>query len=560
MTIKPNPLLRFPWWAVSLFFYPLALIAAEPGLSASPEERSFGDCILDPDAPELQSQWKTYFENRKKRAQVNIKIISDRLLLPEGNRELIAALLAIEPLLGTIRKIETRFLKNAFQDKQFNLLVSDPSFMDRIRSGAAQDQIRDSVLQFKDNPEFLNLLTGIETELSKPEIAGAIEIFRKNDLGILDPQYRASAIRSLQFLKKNGATPELIQAWKEAPPLLSRVPLPSQGLGVFAVRYRSILSRSVGGFIESHEPDFDEAKMVFKKLTPEDWKRIRESAPPTEKNAFDQHVLAPALIHRDAHRAFRFSTDQYAAIDGVARTLWGEASSCQSQGYRQFEAISKIIAERALSIERAREESMNLTVRKAEVRKKNWVRVLKNWAGIRRSSAELQSDPGLSLRGMADFGRREMDTLDEAAQVVSRKGQFSVWNSFSLKKFRYQSNHRNIPHADYSIQGPQSSRDDQALTRILCPEFQNEDQKKLWLLTETLARDLVLNRKQVSAEFQWPTKDSILFYTHEAELPFAREVKISTLLRAKVKLKINGKGRGPCSRFRLFAPRGGQRF
>jgi hypothetical protein len=135
-----------------------------------------------------------------------------------------------------------------------------------------------------------------------------------------------------------------------------------------------------------------------------------------------------------------------------------------------------------------------------------------------------------------------------------------VWNSFTLKRFRYTSNQRNIPNAEYSIQGPQSSRDDQALTRILCPAFENEAQRKLWLLAESLARDLVLNRKRISIEFEWPTHDPILFYTHEAELPFAREVKLTTLKHGKTRLKINGKGQGPCNRFRLFAPKGGQRF
>jgi hypothetical protein len=555
-----SPSSRISLLALSILIFSVPSRSEDSRTADPSDERTFGDCILDPEASGLQEQWKIFFERRKKRAQVTTRVLPKRLPMPEAAREIIESVLTIEPLLNTIRKIETRFLKKAFQDKHFNLLISDPAFMERIRSGAAQEQIRNSDLEFKDDPEFLALLAEIESQLAKPGVPEAIEIFRKNDLGILDPLYRKSALSALAFLNKKKATLDLIRSWKNSPPLLSDVPLPPSSLGIFAVRYRLILSRSVTEFIEDFEPEWEDARLVFKKLTPEEWESIRHSEPPTEANAFDQHVLAPALLHRDAHRAYLYTPDQYGAIDGIARTLWGEASSCQVQGYAQFEAISKIIAERALSIERAREETKKLQSRKAEVREKNWTKFLRNWVGIKRSSGELQSDPGLSLRGMADFGRKEMDTLDEAAQVVSRKGQFSVWNSFSRKTFRFVSNHPNIPGSEYRIQGPQSSRDDQALTRILCPEFQNETQRKLWILTESLARDLVLNRRQISTEFQWPSKDQILFYTHEAELPFAREVKLGSLNRGKTKLKINGKGRGPCNRFRLFAPKSGLRF
>ena len=524
------------------------------------QARTFGDCILDPDAKGLQDQWKILFEYRLKRAKVNIQLLPKKLFLPEAGRELIEAVLSSEPLLEVVRKIESRFLKNAFHDKKFNLLVSDPAFLEKIRNGAAQEEIRESDLPFKDQPEFLALLREVEEILSRPEVIDALDVFRKNDLGILDPAYRESARKSLAFLSQKGANPEMIRGWRERLPLMAEVPLPPSTLGAFALKYRSILSSGVEEFIGSYRPSFDEARLVIKKLKPEDWSRIEAAEPPTERNAFDQHVLSRAWVHRDAHQAFSLSTDEYGAIDGVARTLWGEASSCQNSGYRQFEAISKIIADRALSIERARDESGRIQAEKTEVREKNWVKFLKNWVGIKRAAGGMQADPSQTLRGMADFGRKEKVNLDAAAQVISRKGQFSVWNSFTLKKFRVKSLHRNLPDATYSIQGPQSSQDDQALTRILCPEFQNEKQKELWSQAESLARDLVLNRKRVSETYRWPTADTILFYTHEASLPFAREVRVSSLVQEGKKLKINGRGGGPCSHFRLFAPKGGQRY
>ncbi|NDG84013.1 MAG: hypothetical protein EBX52_03120 [Proteobacteria bacterium] len=530
------------------------------GVNAGEPVRTFGDCILDPDAKSLQEQWRRFHDLRVKRAKVNIRLLPRKILLPETGRELIEAVMEAGPLLDAVQRVEKKFLKSAFRDKRFNLLISDPAFLDRIRSGAAQEEIRDSDLAFKDDPGFLAILREIEEILRGPGAASAIEVFRRNDLGILDPVYRASAVKALRYLAQKGATMEGVRAWKGSPPLMADVPLPPLSLGAFSVKYHSLLSRAVEDFIEDHQATYEDARSVLPGIKAAEWELIEKSGAPTEKNAFDQHILSRAWIHRDSHEAFSFSVDEYGAIDGVTRTLWGEASSCQNAGFSQFEAISKIIADRALSIERAKSETSRLEEERTGVREKNWMRFLRNWVGIRRSAGGMQADPSLSLRGMADFGRKEKADLDPSAQVISRKGQFSVWNSFALKKFAVQSPHRNIPRASYSIQGPQSSQDDQALTRILCPVFQNQRQKELWNHAEALASDLVLNRKALSERYHWPTRDLILFYTHEAALPFAREVKVGTLLEGGAKLKINGKGTGPCSRFRLFAPKGGQRY
>jgi hypothetical protein len=53
----------------------------------------------------------------------------------------------------------------------------------------------------------------------------------------------------------------------------------------------------------------------------------------------------------------------------------------------------------------------------------------------------------------------------------------------------------------------------------------------------------------------WPSQGEILFYTHEAALPFAKEVKIPHILIDHKKTALRGKGQGPCNRFRLFVPK-----
>jgi hypothetical protein len=290
-----------------------------------------------------------------------------------------------------------------------------------------------------------------------------------------------------------------------------------------------------------------EAKKVGPRIKQSDVDEMNTLSPPTDNNSFDHHiaVLAPPTD-------LSLSKEQFNAIDGVVRTLWGEATSCQSQGLPQFEAIGRIIADRSVAVERSLNEKSELEKKSDEIRKENWIKVLKNWVGIKRPAPGLKNKPFIKLKGLNDFGRKENSDLHPAAQVISKKGQFSVWNSFSLKKFHTGQFHKNIPDAVYEIQGPQAENDDQALVRILCPQFLNAFQKELWEKAEKIAEEIVLSPETLREKIVWPTKEEILFYTHEAPLPFAREVKVPHIVFHGNKLKLRGKGSGPCNHFRLF--------
>jgi hypothetical protein len=167
----------------------------------------------------------------------------------------------------------------------------------------------------------------------------------------------------------------------------------------------------------------------------------------------------------------------------------------------------------------------------------------------------MQNKAFLKLKGLSDFGRKDKIDLPCAAQVISKKNQFSVWNSFGLNRFHTGQFHQNIPDAIYEIQGPQAENDDKALMRILCPEFQNEEQKKLWLYAQNLAQEIVRSPDQLQKRITWPLKDNILFYTHEAPLAFAKEVKASYLIINGKKSPIIKTGKGVCNNFRLFVPK-----
>jgi hypothetical protein len=180
---------------------------------------------------------------------------------------------------------------------------------------------------------------------------------------------------------------------------------------------------------------------------------------------------------------------------------------------------------------------------------------LSNWAGIKRPAPGMQNRATLRLKGLSDFGRKERMGIPCAAQVVSKKNQFSVWNSYSVKKFQTGQFHPNIPNATYELKGPQAENDDKALMRILCPEFQNEEQRKLWEHARSIAEVIVKSPQSLVQKYNWPVKGEILFYTHEAKLPFAKEVKVDHLLADQKKLMIRGKGKRVCDKFRLFVPK-----
>ncbi len=516
-------------------------------ISSSLHAQDFGSCIIDPRASKLQENWKHYFELKKMRSYINTMHIVDEIKMDHATWELVKAISDVEKLTSLVDRFEQNYFQKAFVDQRFNEMVSHPDFIHKLETQEIDQEIKISELKFKDDPKFFELLDELRREVGRAEIKFALELFRKYDLGVLQMNYRKSAKSALRLIRKRGARVERILAWETHPPLLKNIPYPGVQLGPFAVKYRALVMNSVENFVQTRMVTLSEARKVKPRFKQVDVDEMNTLTPPTETNSFDDHI-ASLLPPPNSH----FSKVDFNAIDGVVRTLWGEATSCQSQGLPQFEAIGRIIADRSLAVERSLHEQTESVTKSSEVRKENWITVLKNWVGIKRPAPGLKAAPAIRLRGLSDFGRKENKDLHPAAQVISKKGQFSVWNSYSLKKFHTGQFHKNIPDAVYVIQGPQAENDDQALVRILCPQFLNDHQKDLWGQALTLAKEIVQRPKELAKLISWPTHEEILFYTHEAPLPFAREVKVPHLMVQGKMIKLRGKGRGPCDHFRLF--------
>lgn len=501
-----------------------------------------GSCIRDPNAQALQNEWKHYLDLRKKRAHINRSVMVEKIRMDAETMRLLQAISEVENLMKILDELESKFLKKAFIDTRFNDMISSPDFISKLEKKEMDEEIKKSNLKFKDDPYFYQLLDQIRQEVARPEIKDALELFRTYDLGVLEKSYRKSAKQCLKLIRKKGATPEIVRSWIQDPPYLKNISLPSVKLGPFAIKYRSLLMKSIANFTLERKVELSEAKKSFPNIKQSQIDEMNSIVPPTENNSFDDYIA-------------KDNDNETAAIDGVARTLWGEATSCQVQGLAQFEAIGRIIADRSQAVCRSINEQTNLAAKNTEVREENWLTFLGNWAGITRPAPGMKNKAFAKLKGLSDFGRKEKANLHCASQVISKKNQFSVWNSYSLIKFHTGQFHSNIPDAIYEIQGPQAENDDKALIRILCPEFQTEEQKTLWEHAKNLAQEIVKTPEQIQKRIAWPIKGEILFYTHEAALPFAKEVKATYLLLDGKKMPIRGKGRSACDKFRLFVPK-----
>jgi hypothetical protein len=507
----------------------------------------YGSCIHDPNAKLLQDKWKHYLDVMKKKTHLNTLVLVKEIKMDQETMALLQAISEVENLISVLEKIENKYFKKAFVDLRFNEMVAHPEFLAKIEKKEVDQEIKNSELKFKDDPHFYELLDQVRAEIGHPEVMSALTLFRQMNLGILDATYRKSAKSCLRLLRKRGGSLEAVRNWVNDPPYLRNVPFPGVQLGSFAVKYRSLVANSVERFVLDRKVKLPEARQAFPNIKQVDIDEMNTLQPPTENNSFDDHISkisVPAQL--------KLSQSDFMAIEGVVRTLWGEATSCQSQGLPQFEAIGRIIADRSLAVQRSLQEQKDSEIKSSEVRQKNWLTTLKNWVGISRPAPGLLNKPVSLLRGLSDFGRKENAKIHPAAQVISKKGQFSVWNSYSLKKFHVGQYHKNIPDAEYAIQGPQAENDDMALVRILCPQTQTNEQRNLWDQAEALAEQIVLNPQSIQKKIKWPINEEILFYTHEAPLPFAREVKVPHILIDNQKKLLRGKGSGPCHHFRLF--------
>ena len=274
-----------------------------------------GGCITDPDAKNLQNKWKNYHELVRKKSKINLTKLVEEIRMDQETMRLLQSVSEVEMLVKYLDELENKYLTKAFVDLQFNDLIASDNFIYKLINKEIDLEIKNSKLTFKDDPHFYEILEKVRTEVKRSEIQDALSLFKTYDLGVLQKDYRKSAKYALQLVRSRGATLEEVRRWKTDPPYLRNVPLPKVQIGPFAEVYRNLLKKSIANFVLSRSVTLMEAKKLFPSIKKEEIEEMNSATPPVEKNAFDENIIDGRNL-------------EIAAIDGVARTLWGEASSC----------------------------------------------------------------------------------------------------------------------------------------------------------------------------------------------------------------------------------------
>lgn len=249
-------------------------------------------------------------------------------------------------------------------------------------------------------------------------------------------------------------------------------------------------------------------------------------------------------------------TEVEKTIDGVARTLYGEAESCQISGASQFEAIGSIIAARSVSVDQENQQN-NIFLNLA-----NFGITVINTLPL------VDVGPLISYKsGASDFGRtREMvvnpiiSTMATPAQVVSRPGQFSVWKLGKVESLEISRWISLPPKLGYpknlmtSVSGPVGSDMDPAQRKVLCPN--NEVFKE----AVKVATELVNDPAAYANKYRFYRNGSRVvpyFYTHGARvsLSFVRQILPKPSFTSDMRPMQIYEGSSACVNFKVYQPK-----
>lgn len=242
-----------------------------------------------------------------------------------------------------------------------------------------------------------------------------------------------------------------------------------------------------------------------------------------------KYIQSKERVYRNAFDHFVWEgqegTELEKSIDGVARTLYGEAESCQLSGARQFEAIGSIIAARSVSVDQENQDN-NIFLSAANF-----------GIGVVNILPLVEFEPLSSYKsGASDFGRtREMKAnpvvaeMATPAQVVSRPGQFSVWklgSEESLEVRRWINFPANLGYPKnlkLTVSGPLGGEMDPAQRKVLCPN--NEVFQK----AVAVAKELVTDYNSFANKYRFHQRGKRVvpyFYTHGANitLTFVKQI------------------------------------
>lgn len=266
-------------------------------------------------------------------------------------------------------------------------------------------------------------------------------------------------------------------------------------------------------------------------------------------SAMDQYLVplymkySPALFNVKG-LVKPITTQEALAIDALARTLMGEAISCDPKT-DQFTAITRIILNREDKLLKAISE------------KKSPLLVYG-----RNPAEKIQSE---DHRSFMTAGK-----LHPVAQIVSAPKQFDAWSErvngvqipISSLRGKGQKNPPNIPlDTTVGFYKPFVGNSMSDLYYTLCPPAQGSPNRPAWDHAVAFATEAIVDPQGFEKTYRWnPNNNNILFYSHGPDVEGATVVPNIQLLKCDAN-KAKGckqlrlyQGDGSCSSVRFFVP------
>lgn len=481
---------------------------------------------------ELDKSWKTY----RSRVEERIKIQGQKLVslpAPPETLVFIHALFNLKPFAQNINiAAKCPAMKQLTSDRTYLYVTGDINVLRKMAEEGLAIKSDPRFATCMAQSEFSQAIENIETELKRETTLISLQFLFMRGVGLLKSEDRKAALEALAFYESKGVTVDLIQRAYENPSELLFSNLPNIQSALRQNSFAEIISDLEEEYLEHHfmhgvisasdAPSLsaEELKEYNPVLSPDE--RIKLSINATkeaDRNPLDVKVVAHCeeLVNRGLQLEGKpLGISECAAISHVARTLWGEGRSCQGMGIKQFEAIGRVITDRALAVQRAAQEI-------EEVREYN--HALKEKCAT--SSSECEKLKRTVQSGIDIFGREDFEgsRYPAAAQVTSKPYQFSIWNTFGTdaidaKPFLARSKisyPANIPSLKIAVQKKSSGFDSRK--NALCPQIEKEG-PELWNRAVELATEIVMRPEIYKKTYQWTSGQkgrpvcSAYFYTH----------------------------------------------
>jgi hypothetical protein len=383
----------------------------------------FGACLVSPDNHDYEKKWATYHDLIQRKVRLNISHYAE-MPVSKDIREFVSNLALISPIViawDAIKK--SSWAMNMDADKNFVELTSSAAFIYALRDPnfVARNQDPNFIQDYNSDPDFRKNFDIILASIRDSNTRGALTYFHQKHLVFVDPNGLASALKLARFFQLPDSAEDLGFV-----PFMKDLPLPPKALAAsdnFTTAYWDLLESSIADFLEHHETS-DE--------------NLNHLASPDETTPYDDYVVKS---HADDEQTeftktvfgknYKIGVHEIIAIDGVARTLWGEGRGCDMTiGMHGFAAIGLVMANRTMAVQ-------NTINEKASVRQQNKAIEEEDVDIFMNSNAKDSLKgfiPERSL-GQADFGIKGSIEL-AASQVVSKPSQFSCWNGYNKHEER----------------------------------------------------------------------------------------------------------------------------